>query len=270
MRRKKNKECSMKKRTVAALIALAAATGSAPKESGLYPKFVNEVITGHSGKYFRPIQRRLCYANPRRDSMPKKTIVLLADGFEEVEAITPVDYLRRAGVEVTTAAIGGSLTVTGARGIPVVADAVLGNLVKEGKAGAAFWDAVVIPGGMPGAANLAASKEAGALIKEMAVTGKWVCAICASPAVVLSPLGLLSGKNFTCYPGMEEKARDGTWSEDQVVVDGSIITSRGAGTAGAFAVAIISGLLGAEAGKKVARSVLLQGCAPIETVYRKL
>jgi 4-methyl-5(b-hydroxyethyl)-thiazole monophosphate biosynthesis len=187
--------------------------------------------------------------------MRKKAIVLLADGFEEVEAITPVDYLRRAGVEVTTAAIGGSLTVTGSHGVPVNADALLGDLAKQGKA--AFWDAVVIPGGMPGAANLAASKEAGALIKEMAVTGKWVCAICASPAVVLSPLGLLTGKKFTCYPGMEEKVQDGQWSEDQVVVDGKIITSRGAGTAGVFAVAVISGLLGAEEGKKAARSVLL-------------
>jgi 4-methyl-5(b-hydroxyethyl)-thiazole monophosphate biosynthesis len=189
--------------------------------------------------------------------MPKKAIVLLADGFEEVEAITPIDYLRRAGVELTTAAIGKSTTVKGARGVPLNADTTLGELVKQGNAAASSWDAVIIPGGMPGAANLAASAETGTLLGEMAAAGKWVCAICASPAVVLAPLGLLSGKKFTCYPGMETRVRDGAWSEDRVVIDGNIITSRGAGTADAFAVAIIGKLVGEAEGKKVAESVLL-------------
>jgi 4-methyl-5(b-hydroxyethyl)-thiazole monophosphate biosynthesis len=111
---------------------------------------------------------------------------------------------------------------------------------------------------MPGASNIAASKEAGALIAETAAAeGKQVCAICASPAVVLAPLGLLSGKKFTCYPGMEEKVSDGKWTEGRVVIDGNIITSRGAGTAGEFAVAVIGQLLGDEAGDKIAASVLL-------------
>ena len=189
--------------------------------------------------------------------MAKKAVVLLAEGFEEVEAVTPIDYLRRAGVEVTTAAIGKSLCVKGARGIPVNADTTLAELAKQGKAGASSWDAVVMPGGMPGASNLAASKETGALLKEMADAGKWVCAICASPAVVLAPLGLLSGKKFTCYPGMEQKVKDGKWSQDRVAVDGNIITSRGAGTAGSFAVAIIGKLLSEAEGKKIADSVLL-------------
>jgi 4-methyl-5(b-hydroxyethyl)-thiazole monophosphate biosynthesis len=189
--------------------------------------------------------------------MPKKAIVLLAGGFEEVEAITPVDYLRRSGIEVTTAAIGGNLTVKGARGVPVNADTTLGELAKQGKAAAASWDAVILPGGMPGATNLAASQETGALVGEMAAAGKWVCAICASPAVVLAPLGVLSGKRFTCYPGMEAQVRDGKWSAGPVVIDGNIITSRGAGTAGAFAVAIIGKLAGDAEAKKVAESVLL-------------
>lgn len=189
--------------------------------------------------------------------MAKKAILLLADGFEEVEAVTPVDYLRRAGLEVITAAIGGSRAVKGARGITINADVTLEELAEKGKAGAASWDAVILPGGMPGASNLAASRETGALLREMAASGKWVCAICASPAVVLAPLGLLSGKKFTCYPGMEAKVRDGKWSGDNVVVDGAIITSRGAGTAGVFAVAIIGRLLGGAEGKKVAESVLL-------------
>jgi 4-methyl-5(b-hydroxyethyl)-thiazole monophosphate biosynthesis len=182
--------------------------------------------------------------------MSKNVVVLLAEGFEEVEAITPIDYLRRAGIEVVIASIGSNLSVKGARGITVNADATLKNLKQS-------WDAVIIPGGMPGATNIAASKETGALITEMAATGKLVCAICASPAVVLAPLDLLSGKTFTCYPGMEKTVRGGAWTEQPVVIDGNIITSRGAGTAGAFAIAIISELLSPAEGDKIAKSVLL-------------
>jgi len=184
----------------------------------------------------------------------KKAIVLLAEGFEEVETVTPIDYLRRAGAEVTVAAIGNSLTVKGSRGIQVTADTMLEELVKQGFGS---WDAVIVPGGMPGAKNLAASKETSALLKETAAAGKLICAICASPAVVLSPLGLLSGKKFTCYPGMEETVSEGTWLETRVVVDGNIITSRGAGTAGEFSIAIIAALSGKDEAEKIAKAVLL-------------
>jgi 4-methyl-5(b-hydroxyethyl)-thiazole monophosphate biosynthesis len=195
--------------------------------------------------------------------MPKKVIVLLAEGFEEVEAVTPIDYLRRAGLEVTTAAIGANRTVTGSHGIPLIADAVLADLAKAGKASAAAWDAVLIPGGLPGATNLAASKEAGALLKEMATApGKTVAAICASPAMVLAPLGILAGKRFTCYPGMEKQVSGAQWSADKVVIEagaagGYIITSRGAGTAAAFAIAVIGKLVSEAEGEKIAKSVLL-------------
>ena len=192
--------------------------------------------------------------------MQKKVLVLLAPGFEEVEAVTPVDYLRRAGIAVTTAAIGESPLVTGARDIPVKADTVFKELIKTESA--ACWDAVIIPGGMGGASNCAASKETGALLGEMLQAGKWVCAICAAPAVVLAPLGILSGRKFTCYPGMEDQVNGGEFSEDQVVIDrgksGGIITSRGAGTAGAFAAAIIGELLGQAEADKVAQAVLLR------------
>jgi 4-methyl-5(b-hydroxyethyl)-thiazole monophosphate biosynthesis len=187
--------------------------------------------------------------------MAKKAIVLLAEGFEEVEALTPIDYLRRAGVEVTTAAIGNSLSVKGRwSGLKVTADITLAEIAKQGTGG---WDAVILPGGMPGAENLAASKETGALLKDMAANGKLICAICASPAVVLSPLGLIKGKKFTCYPGMEERAKDGAWTDDSVAVDGNVITSRAAGTAGKFAVAVIEKLLDKAAAKKIADAVLL-------------
>lgn len=192
--------------------------------------------------------------------MQKNAIVLLAEGFEEVEAITPIDYLRRAGIAVTIAAVGnsGALSVKGARGITVNADAALSGLIQQGRADAAAWDAVIIPGGIPGATNIAASPEAGALITAMAAAGKLVCAICASPALALAPLGLLSGRKFTCYPGMEEKVQDtSTWTDECVAIDGNIITSRGAGTAGKFAIAIIGQLLTEAEGNKIAQAVLL-------------
>ena len=183
----------------------------------------------------------------------------MADGFEDVEAVTPIDYLCRAGIEVTTASISESQTVTSRWGsIKLITDTTLFELLKQDdKKNAANWDAVIIPGGLPGAENLAKSKEAGLLLKEMAAAGKLICAICASPAVVLSPLGLLDEKKFTCYPGLEEKVTKGKWSSDRVVVDSNIITSRGAGTAGEFAIAIIEKLLDEAAGKKIADTVLL-------------
>jgi 4-methyl-5(b-hydroxyethyl)-thiazole monophosphate biosynthesis len=184
-----------------------------------------------------------------------KALVLLADGFEDIEAVTPIDYLNRAGIEVTTASISESLTVTSKWGrIKLTADILLTGISKQG---IGRWDAVIVPGGMPGASNLAASKETGLLLKDMASAGKLICAICAAPAIVLAPLGLLSGKKFTCYPGMEEKVKEDCWSDDRVVTDGNVITSRSAGTAGEFAVAIINKLLDEDTGKKIAGSVLL-------------
>jgi 4-methyl-5(b-hydroxyethyl)-thiazole monophosphate biosynthesis len=194
--------------------------------------------------------------------MPKKVIVLLAEGFEEVEAITPIDYLRRAGIDITTAAVGKKRIVTGSHGIPVTADTTLEELRNENKFSAAAWDGTVIPGGLPGADNLAASKETGSFLKEMAAAGKWVCAICAAPARVLYPLGILEGKNFTCFPGEEKKlslSGGAMWKQDRVVIDGTIITSRGAGTAGEFSRAIIGKLVSEAEAKNLAEKVLLGG-----------
>jgi 4-methyl-5(b-hydroxyethyl)-thiazole monophosphate biosynthesis len=193
--------------------------------------------------------------------MAKKVILLLADGFEEVEAVTPVDYLRRAAIEVTTVSISESLTVTGRwTGIKMLADTTLSEFKKTYTDAEKNYDAVILPGGIPGAENLAASKDAGALIKKMAAAGKLICAICASPVYVLAPLGLIAGKKFTCYPGIENNLQlkhDGIWSADNVVIDGNIITSRAAGTAGLFSAAIIEKLLDKEAAKKTADTVLL-------------
>jgi 4-methyl-5(b-hydroxyethyl)-thiazole monophosphate biosynthesis len=194
--------------------------------------------------------------------MAKKALVLLAPGFEEVEAVTPIDYLRRAGVEVTTAAVGGvgeSRDLAGSHGITVRADTTLAALVAEagGIPGLCrALDAVVLPGGMPGASNLAASADTAALLKAMTQEDKVVAAICASPALVLAPLGLLKGKRFTCFPGMEQ-GLEGIWSKHPIVADGNLITSRGAGTAGVFAIAAINLLEGDMASKEIAKSVQL-------------
>ena len=196
--------------------------------------------------------------------MPKSVLVLLAEGFEEVEAVTPIDYLRRAGIEVTVAGIGNTQLVSSARGLKVTADAIMSGLAGEGKLSPAAWDAVIVPGGLPGSDNLAASKEVGAFLIEMAREGKFLCAICAAPARVLSPLGLLAGKRFTCYPGEEDKvlapssaSAGAIWKEDRVVVDGNIITSRGAGSAGEFSCAIINSLLSRTDTESLAEKVLL-------------
>ena len=189
--------------------------------------------------------------------MGKKALTFLAEGFEEVEAVTPIDYLRRAGVEVTVAAIGAEKIVRGARGISLAADTTLAALEQGGLLNAASWDGVFVPGGMPGATNLAACSAVGNFYKEMAAAGKIAAAICASPAVFLAPLGLLEGKKFTCYPGMEKTVKGGSWTDKRVVIDGNIITSRGAGTAGEFATAIIGQLLGETEAERIAQAVLL-------------
>jgi 4-methyl-5(b-hydroxyethyl)-thiazole monophosphate biosynthesis len=194
----------------------------------------------------------------------KRVAVLFADGFEEIEALTPVDYLRRAGADVSIVSLNRDKKATGSHNITVLADANLDDLAGR------EWDAVLLPGGMPGSANLAASKQVGDFVKSMAAAGKIVAAICAAPAVVLTPLGLLNGRKFTCYPGKEQDvtrclvagglAEGGStgaeWSAEGVVVDGNIITSRGAGTAGAWSITLIGRLLGKDTAKKQADSIV--------------
>ena len=198
--------------------------------------------------------------------MPKKVLLLLAEGFEEVEAVTPLDYLQRAGIEVTSAAVGldkgtKSLAVKGVHGITLIADTQLEVLAAEGSLSTSLWDGVVIPGGGPGSDKLAASAETGAFLKEMAAADKWICAICAAPARVLFPLGILNGKSFTCFPGGEEKvianSQGAMWKEDRVVVDGNLITSRAAGTAGEFACAIIEKIESPDEAKTLIERVMM-------------
>ncbi len=189
--------------------------------------------------------------------MSKKVVVLLAEGFEDVEAVTPVDYLRRAGAEVVVAAVGSVRETKSSRGLVLLADTTVADLAAKGKLRVQDWDAVLLPGGMPGAANIAASAACAALVKEMHAAGRLVGAICAAPAVALHPMGVIAGRRFTCYPGMESQVSGARWSDERVVVDGNVVTSRGAGTAGEWAIELIDKLFGPDAAQKIAKSVLL-------------
>jgi protein deglycase len=183
--------------------------------------------------------------------MSKKAMIILADGFEEIEAITVIDILRRAGVEVTVCGLD-SEKVKGSKGVVVVADKIL----ERNESG---YDAYVLPGGMPGAENLAASDKVKNLLLDMNDKGKTIAAICAAPAVVLAPLGLLDGKYATCYPGMESSFSDTTdYKKDDVVIDENIITSQGPATALKFAIAITDKLCGSVVAEKIANATLLK------------
>ncbi|MCL1928923.1 MAG: DJ-1/PfpI family protein [Treponema sp.] len=189
--------------------------------------------------------------------MQKKVLTFLAEGFEEVEAVTPIDYLRRAGITVTIAAITAEKMVRGAHNITIAADTTIADLEQSEQLNAASWDGVFVPGGMPGASNLAACAAAGNFYKAMNAAGKTVAAICASPAVFLAPLGLLEGKKFTCYPGMEKNAVGGKWLAEKTVVDGNLVTGSGPGTAVTFAVTLVEIFAGKDAAKNLSQSALL-------------
>lgn len=147
--------------------------------------------------------------------------VLISNGSEEIEAITPIDVLRRSGAEVDVISVGGEF-VTGSHGIIIKADKCIED------ADISAYDAVVVPGGMPGATNIAKSKKAIELIKRIKREGKLVSAICASPAVVLAENGLIGEEKATCYP-LEGfiKALKGNYTGANVQVDGNLITANG-------------------------------------------
>ena len=179
--------------------------------------------------------------------------VFLADGFEEIEAITPVDVLRRAGIEVKTVSINDTHRVTGAHGIEVNADLTF----KQADFADCEW--LILPGGMPGATNLAAFRPLTELIKVHAENGRKLAAICASPAVVLAPLGVLKNRKAICYPGFEGalKDADAEVTPGRAVIDGNIITSNGPSSALDFALAIVAETKSRGVANEVAGGMLL-------------
>ena len=179
--------------------------------------------------------------------MSKKVLVILADGFEEVEALAPVDVLRRSGASVTVAGLKperGNL-VRGAHDVWVRCDVELCD-VREDR-----FDAIVLPGGMPGALNLHKSEVVNSMVLDTYKRGDLVCAICASPAFVLAPIGILDGKKATCYPGCEEKYSHLDFCGERVVRDGNVITGAGPGTALEFGLLISEALFGKEVSSKI-------------------
>lgn len=183
--------------------------------------------------------------------MNKKSFIFLADGFEEVEALTVVDLLRRAEIQIDMVSITGNKQVTGSHGIAVQAD----MLFEE--ADLTNADAFVLPGGMPGTRNLEAFEPLIDALKQADRAGKVLCAICAAP-LVLGVNHLLEGKKASCYPGFEKDLLGAKVSYDAVSKDGNSITSRGLGTAIEFAGEIIATLLDEQTAQSVKESIIYQ------------
>lgn len=183
--------------------------------------------------------------------MKKQTAIFLAEGFEEIEALTVVDLLRRAQIEITMVSISDNMSVKGAHGIVVQADALFDQVNFD------EMDALVLPGGMPGTRNLQAYEPLIKAIKKAASDGKIVSAICAAP-LILGLNHLLEGKKASCYPGFEEDLLEAKVSYDTVSKDGNIITSRGMGTAIEFACELIGVLLDEETAKKMKETIIYQ------------
>jgi len=175
--------------------------------------------------------------------------VHLADGFEEIEALTIVDLLRRAGVETETVSITGRLPVTGAHDVKVIADILFEDAVYSD------CELIVLPGGLPGATNLDEHDGLKEKIISFHNQGKGLAAICAAP-LVFGHAGILDGKKATCYPGFEKELGDAEAMTDTVVVDGNIITSQGPATAIPFALTIIETLKGKDAADEIASGIL--------------
>lgn len=175
--------------------------------------------------------------------------LLLADGFEEIEALTPVDILRRAGIEVVTYSVNGDLCVCGTHNIMVDADDVIENIHYE------KIDCVILPGGMPGADNLENSHEVQELLDYASKNDILMCAICAAPKV-FGKFGYLKGKKATCFPGFEDRLVGATTTGNNVETDGKIITSKGMGTAMDFSLAILECMKDKKTADKMAVSTM--------------
>lgn len=181
-----------------------------------------------------------------------ESFLFLAQGFEEVEALTVVDVLRRAGIPVKTVSITSSLQVEGAHGVVVNADVLFDHTMF----GSAEW--LILPGGMPGATNLYEFAPLRGLLQRQAESGNGrIAAICASPAVVLGQLGLLQGKKATCYPGFEENLKGAEAQTAPIVVDGKFVTANGPSTALEWALTIVKETKGTDVAVQVANGMLL-------------
>jgi len=178
-------------------------------------------------------------------------LVPLAEGFEEIEAVTIIDVLRRAGLEVTTAALGARV-VQGAHAISITADTTLDELDELD----ARFDAIALPGGMPGSSTLRDDPRLRERLQKAHGEGRVLAAVCAAP-IALEAAGVLDGKEATCYPSFQDQIPSAAYSDAAVVEDGNILTSRGPGTAMAFAIALARRLAGPEVAAKLSAGMII-------------
>lgn len=175
-------------------------------------------------------------------------IVPLADGFEEMEAVAVIDILRRAGIQVFVAGVDG-MEAVGSHGIHVVCDGPIEECRAERMAG------IVLPGGMPGTTNLAKNADVRRLIERAHESGKIVAAICAAP-VILAQMGLLKGRSATSHPKHAGELGECSYLDEAVVVDGNVVTSRGAGTAIYFAAELVKIIAGGGQAEKMLEAIV--------------
>lgn len=179
-----------------------------------------------------------------------KVYVFLADGFEDIEALIPVDVLRRGGVEVVTVStVEDSQIATSAHGVQVVADAMIDECTFDDA------DLLLLPGGMPGASNLYECDAVRQAVLNQHHQQKRIAAICAAPAVVLAQTGVLDGRRATCYPGFEQLLTKAEYTADLVTVDGHVTTAEGPAAALPFAYELLSQLVDAETSRQVAEGM---------------
>ncbi len=191
----------------------------------------------------------------------KNVFVLLADGFEEMEAVIPVDLLRRAGITVKTISMSDNKKITGSRGIVIEADLCISSVLDESMT-IDMPDAILLPGGLNGSINLSKHQSTEKLLRTILSNDRLVVVLCAAPIIVLAPLGLLDGRKFTCYPGMEKEdkyIKDADvqgYCTEKVVVDGNLITSQGPGTSAECIFTLIELLVGKETADNVKKAAL--------------
>ncbi|MBD3317318.1 MAG: DJ-1 family protein [Chitinivibrionales bacterium] len=190
--------------------------------------------------------------------MTMSALIPVANGNEEIETVCLIDIARRAGMDVTVASVDQQ-TITASRGVRIIAD----TSIEECKG--TRYDLIAVPGGTEGARRLSGSQRLAELLERQAGSGRLFGAICAAPALVLEPLGLLEGRRATCHPNLFDSLRRGIAVEERVVVDGNCVTSRGPGTAIEFALTLVEILFSDQKAKELAdamvvrkRSVLVQ------------
>lgn len=182
--------------------------------------------------------------------MSKKVLVAVADGVEEIETIAIIDCLRRAGADLTVASVG-KLQITTSRKVKIIADCLITDCLNN------TYDIIALPGGNKGSENLAASKGLIGMLKKQKDSPRFYAAICASPAVVFEPNGLLEDKKATCFPALADKLSNKQATDQRVVVDGNCITSQGAGTALEFSLKLVELLFGSQKSQELAKAMVV-------------